>query len=53
MSGGLTPTILTSVQDGDEYQLHNPGLITPRETIPKTYWTGDLVDLRAGLDVTE
>jgi hypothetical protein len=41
---------LTSVLDGGEWSVSQPGRFTPREKAPGTHWIGGWVGSRAGLD---
>jgi hypothetical protein len=41
---------VTSTLDGSEWPASHPGLFTPRERAPDTYWIGGWVGPRASLD---
>jgi hypothetical protein len=44
---------LTSALVGGEWSASRPGRFTPGERAPGTYWIGDWVDPKAGLDDME
>jgi hypothetical protein len=49
----LTHVFLTSALNEGEWSVSLLGSFIPRENIPGTYWIGDWVGPRAGLDAVE
>jgi hypothetical protein len=52
-SGGIAPSFLTSVLDGDERSASLPDCFNHGEIATGTHWIGAWVDPRAGLDIVE
>jgi hypothetical protein len=50
VSGYTYQIFLTSVLVGDEWLVSRPSRFTPRERALGTYWIGDWVGIKAGLD---